>query len=301
MEYFSSLLEASEGDALHAAFQPGPLVLPVTGQHCGEPDGKIGRNHRPKMDGKTQANAARLLDMNVAGAIIFLKMLLNSERSFMIKSISGFLRVKAPFVYGVVILLMLFASKKSYLRTTGFIYGTLFGSLSDNDGNPLPWMNSNIIQFLQSRLNKSIRLFEYGSGFSTTFYALRVKEVISVEHDLAWHSRIAGIIPGNAKILLKPLSKVEEYCESIKADGRPFDVIVIDGRERMRCISAAIQFLSASGVIILDDSERERYALAFDIMRDQGFKSLDFIGLKPGGFWPVQTTIFYRNNNVLGI
>ena len=51
------------------------------------------------------------------------------------------------------------------------------------DGTPLPWMNYNAISFLEERLTKDLCLLEYGSGYSTPFFASFVKTVVSVECD----------------------------------------------------------------------------------------------------------------------
>jgi len=54
-------------------------------------------------------------------------------------------------------------------------------------------------------------------------------------------------------------------------------------------------------VIILDDSQKEGLDYIFDYLQKQGFKKLDFEGLKPGRISNYRTTIFYKNENCLGI
>ena len=41
----------------------------------------------------------------------------------------------------------------------------------DKNSNPLPWVTYGFIDFISERLNKSIDVFEYGSGNSTLWYA----------------------------------------------------------------------------------------------------------------------------------
>ncbi len=50
----------------------------------------------------------------------------------------------------------------------------------DADGRPIPWMNYPVIDLLRERLTKDLHLFEFGSGFSTTFYAQLVGHVTSI-------------------------------------------------------------------------------------------------------------------------
>ena len=52
----------------------------------------------------------------------------------------------------------------------------------DADGRPLPWYCYSAFEWLSSRLKSSDRVFEFGSGFSTLWYAERVQEVIAVEN-----------------------------------------------------------------------------------------------------------------------
>lgn len=62
----------------------------------------------------------------------------------------------------------------------------------DSVANAIPWMNYNAIEFLDERLNKNLTLFEFGSGYSTYFYASRVKAVVSVEYDDRWYQLVSA-------------------------------------------------------------------------------------------------------------
>ena len=70
-----------------------------------------------------------------------------------------------------------------------------------------------------------------------------------------------------------------------------FDIIVIDGRERLPCLLHAVDKLKNDGILVFDDSARPRYKECFNILEGWYFKQFDF-GLK-------QTTIFARNKNSL--
>ena len=47
-------------------------------------------------------------------------------------------------------------SSDSYLRRKGFANSLRKGIPIDVDNNPLPWMNYNVVEFLESRLNKEM-------------------------------------------------------------------------------------------------------------------------------------------------
>jgi hypothetical protein len=196
--------------------------------------------------------------------------------------------------------LKLLFAKDSYLVKTGLLHTYKMGFPCKPDGSPLPWMNYSVISFLESRLNKELALFEYGSGYSTLFFSRLVGRVISVEHDKRWAEKMKEKLPSNAHIIEE--SNDEAYYWAINEGGEKFDVVVIDGKEdRVRCVINACKSLSERGVMILDDSQRKRYKEGIDYLLNEGFKRLDFEGLKPTGFRKDRTTIFYRANNCLGI
>ena len=61
-------------------------------------------------------------------------------------------------------------NRDCYLKTTGFLNTYQKGYPCKLDGSPLPWMNYAVINFLDERLNKELKLFEYGSGYSTLYF-----------------------------------------------------------------------------------------------------------------------------------
>ena len=83
--------------------------------------------------------------------------------------------------------------------------------------------------------------------------------------------------------------------------GEEFDIVIVDGRDRVNCIKNSISSLSDSGVMILDDSERSEYIDGIQFLSLNNFKKLDFWGISPGLFYKKCTTVFYKQNNCLGI
>ena len=68
-------------------------------------------------------------------------------------------------------------------------------SIQNKDGNtPLesgkPWITFAAIELLEKTLSNNDRVFEYGTGGSTIFFAKRAKRVISVEHDIEWYNNV---------------------------------------------------------------------------------------------------------------
>ncbi|WP_026999672.1 class I SAM-dependent methyltransferase [Eisenibacter elegans] len=190
---------------------------------------------------------------------------------------------------------------KSGLQEDGWFRSYCRKQPIDAQGNPLPWYSYAAIRFLEPRLSPDFRVLEYGAGNSTLWYAQRVRSVLAIEHDSAWVKALTPLLPDNAKILHKPLEPKEAYTQAAENPSQPFELIIIDGRLRNRCVAAALQWLSDDGVLILDNAERAHYAKARRLLQEKGFKYLEFWGMPVGVPVNSSTHIYYRPNNVLGI
>lgn len=129
----------------------------------------------------------------------------------------------------------------------------------------LPWWNVHATQrveaFLARRAN--VRAFEFGAGASTAWLARRAASVISVEHNAQWQTLISPMLErlGNARLWGRELDG-DAYVSAIDEAGGPFDLIVIDGRRRVECLTRALPHLRKDGIILFDDSGRSRYRTA---------------------------------------
>ncbi|UGS35129.1 class I SAM-dependent methyltransferase [Capillimicrobium parvum] len=153
---------------------------------------------------------------------------------------------------------------------------------------PQPWFTFPTIDYLRQLDFSDRRVFEYGSGSSTSFWSGLARDVVSVEHDRNWHEQIASLDLPNVDIIL---ATGREYVEAI-ADRGIFDVIVVDGRLRYDSTLAALPHLSPDGLLILDNSER--YPRITEMLRDQDLLQVDLVG--PGPYNQVAwcTSLFFR-------
>ena len=200
-------------------------------------------------------------------------------------------RLKALLSYG----------HKGYLASIGWFTAFDHHQAVDANNHPIPWVTYSFIDFIKDRLHKELSIFEYGSGNSTLFYAKKVKRVVSVEHDEAWFNKIVKEKASNAEMIFTHLSSNGEYSQKAALLGEKFDVIIVDGRDRVNCCKNSVDALTANGVLVLDDSEREIYQEARDFLREKGFKELPFTGISPGLFYNKATSVFYKSNNCLAI
>lgn len=188
-------------------------------------------------------------------------------------------------------------AENSYLRTKGWMKSEQVGAPVDEKGSPKPWYTYPAIDFLEPRLGRDFRVFEYGSGHSSLWYSTHVKEVIAVEDSATWASEMKEQAPSNLTIIHQP--DLTEYPTEATG-GREFDIVVIDGRVRNECVHPALKAVSDDGVIILDDFERWGDS-EWDTLRKQGFRSLPFVGPKAHRLTESSTAILYRERNCLNI
>ena len=122
-----------------------------------------------------------------------------------------------------------------------------------------------------------------------------------MEYNESWLQRVKKRVPANVNLIYQKEDVDGAYCRSVHLSGCKYDVIIVDGRDRVNCVKQGIDALSGQGVILLDDSHREKYADGIRHAQEKGFFALPFEGLKPGGNGIERTTIFYRRNNCLGL
>lgn len=189
-----------------------------------------------------------------------------------------------------------------YLHDIGWFNSFITQSSIGKNNEPIPWVTYPFIDFIQHRLNKQMSIFEFGSGNSTLFYAEKVKSIVATEHDHNWYSNLLKIVPQNVHLMYKNIDvDCNEYCSLIKEFSAQSDIVIVYGRQRVKCIENTIDSVKDSTVIILDDSEREKYKDGIALLENRGYRRIDFWGIAPGIFFNKCTTLFYKNNNVLGI
>lgn len=192
-------------------------------------------------------------------------------------------------------------AREGELRDSGWFRSRAAGLPVDAAGAPLPWYTYGAIRFLAGRIDPGWRVFEYGSGNSTLWWAARVARVVSCEHDAAWHARLRPQLPAHVEYRHVGLERPEIYAAGAAEFPGQFEVIVLDGRERVACARHAVLGLAPGGVIVWDNSDRDEYRPGYEWLAAAGFRRLDFWGLGPINTYGWCTSVFYRAENVLGI
>jgi precorrin-6B methylase 2 len=174
-----------------------------------------------------------------------------------------------------------------------------------------PWWTFDAAQQVREHLESvaDSRVFEWGSGASTLWLAARAAEVHSVEHDPQWAALVQDAAPDHVVVTTVPPTRppaghvvvgsrkrgfegldFTEYCGAIDNVPGDFDLIVIDGRAREACLSAAITRLAPGGVIVFDNVDRERYVAAIDNLGDRVRVTMTR-GLTPALPYPTRTAL----------
>ena len=187
------------------------------------------------------------------------------------------------------------------LHDDGWFRSYRAGASIDASGAPLPWITYPAIEFISRRVSPDMSVFEYGSGNGTLWWSTRCRDVLSVEHDAAWVKTLLDRIPENVLLHHIELDYGGEYSRKIGEFECRFDVVVIDGRDRVNCARHCVPALKSSGIIVFDDTERPAYAEGVAILLRSGFRKIEFVGLSPAANTKSETSIFYRPGNVFGI
>jgi predicted O-methyltransferase YrrM len=170
-----------------------------------------------------------------------------------------------------------------------------------------PWLTEEANVILQKIIDngKNLRIFEYGMGASTIWFAKQpsVEYIYSVEHEQEWFDEITRLMPSNAKstIHVTLMLKKMPYNNAIESavPQRPFDIILVDGRNRNLCIQSSIKHLAENGVLILDNSEREYYAPGISLMNSfQRIETCQHEPDKYGFTYPGWSTTFFFKNGI---
>jgi hypothetical protein len=188
-----------------------------------------------------------------------------------------------------------------YLLNSGWIQSRISQSSVNAGGLPIPWYPYSAIAFLAERMRAEHTVFEFGSGNSTLWWAARAKSVTTVEHQPEWAEIVRAEVPDNVTLLEAPLEKDGEYCRAAERTDEEFEVVVIDGRDRVNCALHCLDALTDDGVIVWDDSQRRRYGSGLAFLADRGFRRLRFTGLGPIAANDGETSVLYRSSNCFGI
>lgn len=191
---------------------------------------------------------------------------------------------------------------RKFLRPKGWFKSRHLHQSVDEGMNPLPWFTYASLHFIEQKLSlKPMKVFEFGSGNSTLWLSSRVANIISIENNPEFYADMSEKLHAINNVTYELRNLNENYHQKILEYQDEFDIIIIDGRERVECVKNCLQALKKTGVIIFDNSDRIRYEEAYDFLAKHQFKKIDFKGIGPIGYKEWQTSIYYRTKNCFEI
>lgn len=151
-----------------------------------------------------------------------------------------------------------------------------------------------ILLSLWASKGESLEIFEYGSGFSTLYFARFLRQqqipfhIDSVDNNLGWHQKVQQLLQAEKlddtiTLFLSefppfwekegwgwetspkcgrfaPASVAElDYIKTPLKTEKKYDLVIIDGRFRRRCLEQASLVLNQNGLVFLHDAQRSHY------------------------------------------
>jgi predicted O-methyltransferase YrrM len=123
----------------------------------------------------------------------------------------------------------------------------------------LPWITDGAFDFLDnfiSRQRRRLRVLEFGSGSSTLYFLERGCYVRSLEHSRTWYEKIERTAESLGHSTQLDLVFHDRPYNNAIGTGT-YDIIFIDGRDRVQCLKSSLSSLSKGGVVCIDNTERK--------------------------------------------
>lgn len=169
----------------------------------------------------------------------------------------------------------------------------------DKDGNPIPWYTYPAIEYLTQFDYRDKKIFEFGCGYSSIFWASKAEQVISIEDNPDWYLRWKEEFKA-PNLDIRWRDEGEDYFNAIFEENDKYDVIVVDGKLRSECAETAVEKLADGGMIILDDSDRintsQEYVRAVEVLKKADLLQVDFYGFCPMNNYTKTTSLFLKRD-----
>lgn len=173
---------------------------------------------------------------------------------------------------------------------------------------PVPWITFPALRYLESLLSKETKVLEFGSGFSTIFFANNCSRILSYESSIDWYEKLQNYFRTSRDFRAKvSLVRVDDSlsgdalfeCFSEKlAESHEllsnFDLFFVDGGNRNLALEFILSGCTSESIIILDNSDDGAYVSGIKLMLDAGYHQIPFFGFGPINPHPWETSFFLR-------
>lgn len=133
--------------------------------------------------------------------------------------------------------------------------------LEESEIMEIPWLPFKATEIIEANITPQSIGFEWGSGWSTIWFARHSKLIYSTEHDPTWYNRINRHLKIDKlyqRVGYELIENPDDYANRVLLFTKNhFDYILVDGINRNPCIKNAISRLKVGGMLILDNSNRD--------------------------------------------
>jgi hypothetical protein len=153
-----------------------------------------------------------------------------------------------------------------------------------------PWWMPEVIEWVDNYIDSDMTVLEFGCGASTIWLAKRCTVISVEEESLEWFDAIGS------KLREMEVTRAGLFWKAMpipKHRGDLYDMMILDGGDRVGNFIRMYPWVKDGGIIMLDDSERiEEYKHIFNFMH--GLPRRDFLG-ELDGKEGRRTTIWKKN------
>ncbi|HZD54758.1 MAG TPA: hypothetical protein VE080_00760 [Candidatus Aquicultoraceae bacterium] len=156
----------------------------------------------------------------------------------------------------------------------------------------LPMMGDREIRILEKALldarSTPLRVLEWGCGGSTVYFSRMLARHgieyswVGLEYKRDWYLAVSEQVNDDANVRLflfevagedpwDPACTMDDYVSFPATLGMKFDIIIVDGRKRRRCLKVAKSMIAPGGKVFLHDAQRRRYHCALPEYPDSLF------------------------------
>lgn len=165
----------------------------------------------------------------------------------------------------------------------------------------LPWIAWPCIDFMSDYVQSTHRIFEWGGGGSTLFFLKKGCRVTTVESSAEWvrelEQQIQTLGPeARSRWDLRFVAiadnndpAVPEYIGQVE-DGAPWDLVMVDGWSRLKCLLAGMHHVKSGGVLVLDNANQRQFDSVPGVM--ERWERHKFRGLGVARSWVTQTDAY---------
>ncbi|MCK1325058.1 MULTISPECIES: hypothetical protein [unclassified Bradyrhizobium] len=174
----------------------------------------------------------------------------------------------------------------------GYAGATTLGRLLLKSFVKRPWLVTKAWPRIEERATGA-RIFEYGAGMSTLWFSERAAELVSVESNLQWAARINAALAERGKPPIVLLEDPEAYAGFINSCADPFDILLVDGIVRRKCVEQGIPHLKKGGLLVLDNTDVNKDLIPAALAAGP-FEVTRYSGYAPGSLHPNETSLLVK-------